>query len=138
MHKLAVVTDIAKDNSSAIVSLLVTPSCMNCPRNCGMTGKQFSVKNLRNWNLEKGAFVKIDYSGITKKITGLISLFFPILTAFMGYFLRNLLSSSFNFELTEIRTFILTLSFMAIGFCFVKIISRAALRIARPEIIQVL
>lgn len=148
MRDKAYISNIQVSNSGTTeisVVPLITDSCINCSHGtCAKRGKPFLVSNKKNFNLHRGDIVKINAPLITQTLQGLWSLFFPLISATVGYFLTDFIikqhSLELNISLESIEGIkaVGVLGGIAIAVIIVLVVNKFIFHLVKPEITTVL
>ncbi len=84
------------ENGKIFVKPMLSDTCISCTSSfggchgsCGKMGEEFEVANPKNLALKEGLFVRVKASIKHQTLQGLISLFFPIMSSVLGFFLAN-------------------------------------------------
>ncbi len=122
MKQKALVTAIEDEN--IFVVPLIKSECSTCTAGCDKRGSAFAVENIRKLNIKIGDTVNLGTASLWQGIRGLISLFFPILCAILGYFLSPLTARLFGKTNSEGTKALSVLFFLFISAFIVLLLTR--------------
>jgi hypothetical protein len=120
-------------------SVTLTPvndanACTGCGGNCSACRVRFSVANSRHLDVKPGQKVKIGMSAGDEALQGVISLVFPLLCAFGGFFAAQPLASLFGKTASEGMRAFCVLLFLAAACTVVLFVTR---RRPNPEKLEI-
>ncbi|MGL4981362.1 MAG: SoxR reducing system RseC family protein [Treponemataceae bacterium] len=110
------------ENKKVLVLPLISDACLSCnDSSCAKQGKPFWVKNSLQLPLCIGDVVNLKSSTAVKSFQAIVSLFFPITMAVIGYFVANSLYVKLyaNQTVPEVWRVCGVLSFFTLSCCLV-------------------
>ncbi len=98
---------------------------------------KYKAKNKKNFHLEKGMTVTLQFSDLANGLKGIIAFLFPIVSAFAGFYLSPKIAPLLRFTASENFKAILSGALFLFSCAAVCFLSRSGLWLEHPQIVGI-